>query len=126
MTIDDRRMEENPAVNYSRLLDERCLGKQALAARLLRNLLEESGPRWLEEAESAVKNGDMSGVARLGHAVKGSCKMIYAESMAQAATCFEDAGIEGSQVLAERSLQDLKQVFSETCQWLRENSQLLE
>ena len=126
MLKDNARTEGNIPVDYSKLLDKRCRGKKDFAAKLLRNLLEDSGPRWLEEAESVVSKGDMARVARVGHSIKGSCKMIYAVSMVRAAMNLEDAGREGSQSWANRALEDLKSAFSETSQWLRQNSQLLE
>ena len=116
----------NPPVNYPKLLDERCRGKKDLAARLLRNLMEDSGPRWLDEVDGFLESGDMESVARMGHSIKGSCKLLYAGPMVSAAMNLEDAGRQGSRVKADGAYEDLKIAFSKTSQWLRENPHYLE
>ncbi|MBU0480613.1 MAG: Hpt domain-containing protein [Proteobacteria bacterium] len=125
-TIDnDPQGSDQFPVDYPRLLDERCRGKKDLAARLLRNLAEDSGPRWLVDAEGVVKTGDMANISRIGHSIKGSCKMLYAESMVSAGMKLEKAGKAGSLQLAGEALDDLKKAFTEACNWLQQNRELI-
>ncbi len=114
-----------PPIDYPRLLDNRCRGKKDLASKLLRNLQEESGPRWLIDAEGVVKSGDMKSVARIGHSIKGSCKMLHAGPMVSAGTRLEEAGKAGSEAEVGEALEELKAAFAEICEWLRMNPHLL-
>lgn len=126
MVNDNERATDIDLVDYPRLLDERCRGKKDLAARLLRNLLEDSGPRWLNELDGVVISGDMDGVARIGHSIKGSCKMLYAGLMVRAAISLEDAGKDGLQARVDSAFEELKHAFTETSLWLRKNPQFLD
>jgi CheY-like chemotaxis protein/HPt (histidine-containing phosphotransfer) domain-containing protein len=91
--------------NLTKLLRQ-CSGKPALAAMVLEKFDAQTADT-LVQLRRVAADLDMSGVARLSHALKGTAGVIAADGLWQAAARLEALGRAGDAALLDQTLREL-------------------
>ncbi len=111
--------DETCPVDYQKLL-KTCQGMEELARELLSDLAREC-PKWMENAERAVKESDPEEIRRICHLIRGSASTVHAEGLSQAAEKLGKAAREGKPGLYPERLKALKEAASELERWINAN-----
>jgi len=106
-------------IDYDAFLYDSCNGKVELARKLLRHLLQVSGPQWLEEAEAAVKAGDETRLRKVCHSLKGTAATVCANAFAEAGAELGKLAREGRMSETHGGLEQLKKEFNRIVEWAR-------
>jgi PAS domain S-box-containing protein len=106
-------------IDYDAFLYDRCNGKVELARKLLRHLLQVSGPQWLEEAEAAIMAGDETRLRKVCHSLKGTAATVCANAFAEAGAELGKLAREGGMNETPKGLQQLKKEFNRIVDWAR-------
>jgi CheY-like chemotaxis protein/HPt (histidine-containing phosphotransfer) domain-containing protein len=106
-------------IDYDAFLYDRCNGKVELARKLLRHLLQVSGPQWLEEAEAAIMAGDEIRLRKVCHSLKGTAATVCANAFAEAGSELGQLAREGRMNETPKGLQQLKKEFNRIVDWAR-------
>jgi PAS domain S-box-containing protein len=106
-------------IDYDAFLYESCNGKVELARKLLRHLLQVSGPQWLKEAEAAVAAGDAARIRKVCHSLKGTAATVCAHAFSEAGAELGRLAREGRMNETPRGLEGLKKEFNRIVEWAR-------
>jgi len=106
-------------IDYEAFLHDSCNGKVELARKLLRHLLQVSGPQWLEEAEAAVAAGDETRLRKVCHSLKGTAATVCAHAFSEAGSELGKLAREGRMSETPQGLAQLKKEFDRIVEWAR-------
>ncbi len=106
-------------IDYEALVNT-CQGMEDLAIELLIALLKEC-PKWIEEAEQAVKDKDPKEIRKICHLIRGSASTVHAYQLNDAAEKLGKAAREGKEELYDELLENLKKASLQLQTWVRAN-----
>ncbi|MEW6520518.1 MAG: response regulator [Thermodesulfobacteriota bacterium] len=106
-------------IDYDAFLYDNCNGKVELARKLLRHLLQVSGPQWLAEAEAAIAAGDEARLRKVCHSLKGTAATVCANAFSEAGAELGRLAREGRMNETPKGLEQLKLEFNRLVEWAR-------
>ncbi len=101
-------------------LVETCEGMEDLAMELVQELSREC-PKWLKEAEEAVKDGDAARIRKICHLIRGTASTVHAKELQIAAEALGKAAREGKNGELFPRFQELQSAIYRLEKWLRDN-----
>ncbi|MBU0966981.1 MAG: response regulator [Proteobacteria bacterium] len=106
-------------IDYDAFLYDSCNGKVELARKLLRHLLQVSGPQWLEEVEAAIAADDEARLRKVCHSLKGTAATVSAHAFAEAGAELGKLAREGRMSETPKGFEQLKKEFNRIVEWAR-------
>ncbi len=99
---------------------ERMMGDRQLVCKVMHGFLDDI-PVQINELKKSVAVGDISGINRQAHAIKGACRNVSAEAMARVAREIENANGDGVLLVNENTLVKLEAEFARVKEAMRIN-----